>query len=617
VLIPTQTYTENWKDKPHLYMYIFDENDKFYRNPTGAVEFTEDLTLQIKLRRGDARNPRVCVYPDGGEVEEIPLDYVEAIGNYDVYKIVLGFETAALYWYHFLIDTVHNGQMAIPEHPGGGFQITAFCPEKYKPNWIHGGLIYHIFVDRFKNDGKLRPRAGAIQREDWGGCPYFLPDERGIVRNNDFFGGDLYGIIEKLPYLEELGVTCIYLSPVFKADSNHKYDTGDFMSVDEAFGGDEALEKLCKQANKHKMKVILDGVFNHVGSDSVYFNRYGNYNSAGAYNNKKSPYYDWFYWKDDGTYESWWGIELLPTLNKQSESYRDFICGKDGVIAHWMNRGVSGWRLDVVDELPDVLLDPLCQAMRRENKNVFISGEVWEDASHKIAYDVRRRYFLGGQLTSVTNYPLKNAIIAFVKDGDVSALAYAMAALCRNYPKYILDSLMNIIGTHDTMRILTVLGGEKYPKDKLSMSHYKLSEEELSRGKRRLRLASALQFTLPGVPCVYYGDEAGMEGCIDPFNRRCYPWGDEDMELLEWYKKLSKIRKENSSFKDGEYTLIEARDGLFAFTRGIGEDKILIAVNISDEDRSVTIKGFTKDLLSNRKIQTPTIKSKEVGIYKC
>ncbi|MCL2249654.1 MAG: glycoside hydrolase family 13 protein [Oscillospiraceae bacterium] len=598
-------------------MYIFDENDIYFRNPGGAIEVSGDLTLQLKLKRGEASNPRVCVYPDGGETEEIPLNYVEAVGNFDVFSITLGFETAALYWYNFLIDTADRGQIAIPEHVGGGYQITAYNPENAKPDWIQGGMIYHIFVDRFRSDGKLRPRQGAIQRQDWGGCPYFLPDEKGIVRNNDFFGGDLYGIIEKLDYLEDLGVTCIYLSPVFEADSNHKYDTGNYMKVDAAFGGDEALEELCKKAGEHGIKVILDGVFNHVGSDSVYFNKLGNYDSVGAYKNRNSPYYDWFYWINDEKYESWWGIELLPTLNKQSESYKEFLCGKDGVLAHWMRRGVSGWRLDVVDEIPDILLDPMCQAMRRENENVFIAGEVWEDASHKIAYSVRRRYFLGGQLTSVTNYPLKNAIIAFAKDGDAYALADTVAALCRNYPKYVLDSLMSIIGTHDTMRILTVLGGADFPEGKLAMSHFRLTESQLELAKKRLRLASSLQFTLPGVPCVYYGDEVGMEGCIDPFNRRCYPWGEEDTELLEWYKKLSEIRKQNSAFKDGEYKLIEARDGFFAFTRGEGTERVLVAVNTSDSDRQVNIEGFYTDLMSGSKIHTPTIKPKEVGFYKC
>jgi glycosidase len=317
----------------------------------------------------------------------------------------------------------------------------------------------------------------------------------------------------------------------------------------------------------------------------------------------------------DGTYESWWGIELLPAVNKNNAEYRDFLCGNDGVIAHWTRKGVSGWRLDVVDEIPDSLLDPLCVAMRRENKNVYIAGEVWEDASHKIAYSVRRRYFLGGQLNSVTNYPLKKAIIACVKDGDINELVNTMSSLCKNYPKHVLDSLMNIIGTHDTMRILTVLSGAHFPEGKLAMSHFKLSYEQLLLAKKRLKLASALQFTLPGVPCLYYGDEAGMEGGADPFNRVCYPWGHEDKELISWFSKLSKIRKQFDCFKNGQYTLIEARDGLFAFTRGNGDDRVLVAINISDKDRTVTAKGFTFDLLKEESTNVLNIKTGNVGIF--
>jgi len=366
------------------------------------------------------------------------------------------------------------------------------------------------------------------------------------------------------------------------------------------------------------MKVILDGVFNHVGSNSVYFNRYGKYDSIGAYQDREnSPYRDWFTFKDDGTYESWWGIELLPAVNETNETYKEFLCGENGVIAHWMRKGVSGWRLDVVDELPDAILDPLCAAMRREKKEALIVGEVWEDASHKIAYSTRRRYFLGGQLDSVTNYPLKNAIIACIKDGNIEVLANTMSSLCRNYPKNVLDSLMNIVGTHDTMRILSVLSGVHFPEGKLAMSHFRLTEDEIALAKKRLRLASALQFTLPGVPCVYYGDEAGMEGGADPFNRVCYPWGNEDNELISWYKKLSAIRKQHSCFKDGAYKLVEARDGLFAFIRGEGENRILVAVNVSDSERTVTASGFDFDLLRSEKTDALTIKSSEVGIFKC
>ncbi|MCL2662542.1 MAG: glycoside hydrolase family 13 protein [Oscillospiraceae bacterium] len=596
-------------------MYIFDESDIYFRSPGGAVEAPGKLTLQIKLRRGESKNPRVGVYLDGSASNESAMEYVCATGAYDVYKLDVSFEKAGLYWYYFVCDYAWGASFTVPEHEGGAFQVTVYNLDAAQPDWIWGGTIYHIVVDRFRGDGTVRLGPNAVQRNDWGGCPYFLPDEKGIVKNNDFFGGNLYGIIEKLPYLQELGVTCIYLSPVFEADSNHKYDTGDFMKVDEAFGGDEALEELCKKASKFGMKVILDGVFNHVGSDSIYFNRYGKYNSVGAYQSRHSPYRDWFMFNDDGTYEAWWGIELLPSLNKQNKKYRDFLCGKDGVIAHWMKKGISGWRLDVVDEVPDILLDPLCQAMRRENKNVFIAGEVWEDASHKIAYSYRRRYFLGGQLSSVTNYPLKDAIIACVKDGNVATLAYTMAALCKNYPKHVLDSLMNIVGTHDTMRILSVLSGADYPGTKLEMSHFKLSENELNLAKKRLKLAAALQFTLPGVPCLYYGDEAGMEGGADPFNRVCYPWGNEDNDLLTYYKRLAYIRTMQNAFKNGEYTLIEARDGLFAFTRGEGSKRVMVAVNVSDVDRRITGHEFNFDLLKGAKADDIIIKSNEAGIY--
>jgi len=597
-------------------MYIFDENDIYFRSPDGAIKAPNTLTLQIKLRRGEANNPRFCLYPDGGAPSENCMTYVHAVGAYDVYRIEAHFDRAGLYWYHFVFD-VDNDTCYVPEHHGGAFQVTVYSPDAKQPDWMHGGIMYHIFVDRFKGDDQVRLKPGDVYRGDWGGCPYFLPDEEGIMRNNDFFGGNLYGIIEKLPYLEELGVSCIYLSPVFEADSNHKYDTADFMKVDSAFGGDAALEELCKKAKKRGIRVILDGVFNHVGSDSVYFNRYGKYDTVGAYQSKKSPYRDWFMFKEDGTYESWWGIELLPAVNKLNKEYRDYLCGKDGVIAHWMKRGISGWRLDVVDEIPDALLDPLCQAMRKEKSDVFIAGEVWEDASHKIAYSVRRRYFQGGQLNSVTNYPLKNAIIACVKDGDVSALATAMAALYQNYPKNVLDSLMNILGTHDTVRILTVLSGAELPEGRLAMSHFSLTEKELALATKRLKLAATLQYTLPGFPCVYYADEAGMEGGADPFSRKCYPWGEENKDLIAWYKKLAEIRKKNACFKDGSYELVEARDGLYAFTRGEGKNRILIAINVSDKDRNVTASGFNFDLIKGEKNDALKIKSGEAGIFRC
>ena len=598
-----------------MVMYIFDESDEFFRSPRGAVAAPGALTLSIKVRRGLSAHARVCLYRDGGEVRETIMDFSGMTGAYDVYRCELYIDTPGLYWYHFQVYSEEGASFNVPEHYGGGFQITVYSKAADSPDWIKGGLIYHIFVDRFSHSGELRLRDGAVFRPDWGGCPTFLPNEEGLVLNNDFFGGDLQGIIEKLPYLEKLGVTCIYLSPVFEAASNHKYDTGDYMKVDPAFGGDKALERLCAKAGKLGIKVILDGVFNHVGSDSRYFNRYDNYNSLGAFQSEESPYYDWFTFKDDGTYESWWGIELLPAVNEHAESYRNFICGKDGVIAHWMRKGVAGWRLDVVDELPDIFLDPLCNAMRKEYSKALVVGEVWEDASNKIAYSTRRRYFLGGQLDSVTNYPLKNAIIAFVKERNSEQLAATMDSLYRNYPAGVLNSLMNILGTHDTMRVLTALADAQYPEGKVAMSQFSLTPDQLAVAKKRLKLASTLQFTLPGVPCVYYGDEAGMEGGADPFNRRCYPWGDEDQALIAWYTNLSRLRREHSCFKDGNYELMEARAGLFAFTRGQDAERVLVAVNVSDSDRFLWAEGFNYDLLNNEYTDVLTVKAGEAGIF--
>jgi len=595
--------------------YIYDESDRFFRSPGGAVKAPGTLNLRIKLKRGAVTHALVRMYPDGGDAAETLMEFDHVTGAFDVYKCSLTFKEAGLYWYHFLIYSEDGAVTTVPGHTGGAFQITAFSPTDTATEWIYGGVIYHIFVDRFRQSGELCLRPGGVYRPDWGGCPDFRPDSHGIVHNNDFFGGNLYGIIEKLPYLEQLGVTCIYLSPVFEASSNHKYDTGDFLKIDAAFGGDEAFRQLSREAAGRGMKIMLDGVFNHVGSDSRYFNKYGKYDSPGAYQSRQSPYYDWFTFREDGTYDSWWGIELLPALNEYNPGYRNFICGENGVIAHWMEMGVSAWRLDVVDELPDAFLDPLCAAVRREKNDAIIVGEVWEDASNKTAYGVRRRYFLGGQLNSVTNYPLKDAIIACICGGKVAQLAETMATLHRNYPENVLNSLMNIIGTHDTVRILTVLSGVHIPDSKEGMSHFRLTGEQIATAKKRLKLAATLQFTLPGVPCVYYGDEAGMEGCADPFNRVCYPWGSEDRDLIEWYAALSKLRREHNCFKDGDYELVEARDGLFAFTRGQGVSLVLIVVNISDRDRTLGECGFNFDLLKNEEIDELTVRAGEPGIF--
>lgn len=603
-------------------MYRFDEYDEDCRSPLGALPQGGALSLTLRYKRGQCLKVFLCRKIDGSEVSREEMPFSGTSGCDDIFALSFAPPVPGLYWYWFEIET-ENGAFTIDregprDESTSPYQLTVYDDNLRTPDWIKGGVMYHIFVDRFARGEKSATahRADAVMRGDWGGIPGFLPDEDGIVRNNDFFGGNLEGIIEKIPYLNKLGVTCLYLSPIFEANSNHKYDTGDFMKVDGGFGDEATLRALCEKARSCGMRVILDGVFSHVGSDSVYFNKFGSYGGIGAYQSEKSPYHDWFTFKDfPDDYDSWWGINLLPVINKSREDYVEFISGENGVISHWMNTGISGWRLDVVDELPDSFLYPMCASARKASSDALIIGEVWEDASNKIAYGSRRRYFLGGQLDSVMNYPLKDAIIKFVRDGDVELLASTMASLAQNYPKPILDSLMNILGTHDTMRILTALGGENFPEGKTAMSRFKLSPEELAKGKRMLMIASVLQFTLPGFPCVYYGDEAGMEGGADPFNRRCYPWGEEDSGLVEWYRLLASIRAELPAFKDGEYRLVAAREGLFAFIRGKGDDEVLIAANVSDTDKTLFHADFNRDMLSGSVTGAPVVRSKSAAIY--
>ncbi len=521
----------------------------------------------------------------------------------------------------FISRDPETGQ-AVPGEGVQAWQLTVYEPAAQDPDWIHGGVFYHIFVDRFAASGDPVFMDGKITRTDWGGMPEFRPNENGEILNNDFFGGNLAGIREKLPYLEELGVTCLYLSPIFEAYSSHKYDTSDYLRIDPMFGDEEDFRQLCAEAKARGIRIICDGVFSHTGADSRYFDlfdRWGN----GACHHPDSPYRDWYYFEADG-YQSWWGFRTLPRLNKDNPSYQRFISGEDGVVRHWLRAGASGWRLDVVDELPADFLAKLTAAAKAEKPDALILGEVWEDASNKIAYDERKNYFEGGKLDSVMNYPLREAIIDFVRKGNAEALARTMRIIIENYPKHVVDSLMNILGTHDTNRIITALAGDildpEAPREVKAARH--MSQRQWAEGIRRLKIASAIQMTLPGVPCVYYGDEAGMEGYNDPFNRKCYPWGKENPQLQSWYRRVIEIRRQHSVYAEGTYRLLAACDGLYAFERaeagarqpahpaeadrrapGTGgradrDLPMVTAANCGDGVRTLSLMGAWKDLLS-------------------
>ncbi len=440
-----------------------------------------------------------------------------------------------------------------------------------------------------------------VLRDDWGGEPVWQPDLHQEILNNDFFGGNLAGIREKIPYFKELGVTCLYLSPIFEAYSSHKYDTGDYNKIDTLFGDEKEFSLLCKEAKKAGIAVMLDGVFNHTGADSIYFNKYGSYDSNGAWNSAESSYRKWFQFGENNSYLSWWGIETLPTLAKNCPEEQAYLFGENGIIRKWIRLGASGWRLDVVDELPGDFLKELVKAAKSAKEDAVVLGEVWEDASNKIAYGVRREYFQGEELDSVMNYPWKDAVISYLRDRNARGLADRVDQICHNYPKEVLSCLMNPLGTHDSMRILTALGAqslEEMSRERKSRSF--LGEGEYVKAYRLLKMASLMQMMLPGVPCIYYGDEAGMEGYNDPFNRRCYPWGREDQQLLSWYHALTAIRKKHRRFfAQTDCRVLTSEEGLFGFMRkgldrargskGEKEHILLTYVNRDKRDRYVQI----------------------------
>ncbi|NLW65364.1 MAG: DUF3459 domain-containing protein [Clostridiales bacterium] len=581
-----------------MHSISFNSQSGLDRLPSGAVCAETKIRVGLRILEEFGANAVTLVLKsdDSGSERAFPLEKVWSEKGYDRFEGDFDSGAAGLYWYHFRCeaeDGFHliekSGKEArFCDRVSSFWQLTVYDRNFSTPDWIKGGVFYHIFVDRFFKGADRPHHQGSVFRSDWGGAPRYQPDEYGEIRNNDFFGGNLDGVIAKLPYLHELGVSCIYLSPIFEASSNHKYDTADYMEIDPSFGDDETFALLCTEAEKLGIRIICDGVFNHSGADSVYFDKFGHYGGNGAYNSKSSPYYKWYSfanWPDD--YDCWWGIKNLPRLRVDEESCRDFILGRDGVLEKWMSLGCSGWRLDVADELTESFLCALRSLVKEHDSGQLIIGEVWEDASNKIAYGRRRHYFLGKELDGVMNYPLKNGIINYVMTGNAENLREVVETLCENYPKPALDCLMNILGTHDTERIITVLGGRRYSSRDERANAF-LTGYEYEKAREKLYIASLLQFTLPGVPCIFYGDEAGLQGYEDPFCRRCFPWGNEDAELTHWYKALARLRRETPALHGGDYQTLTAKDGLYTFRRSGSGQIVYVSANLGREDHAVS-----------------------------
>lgn len=578
------------------------------KSPYGAVKCGEKLSLHFPIASWVSVDKMYVFIRLGDVSTPVEMRFEKSENGFSVYTADYVFDTAGIYYYRFEMrnrDGVwyygrgENGESVCGENLPE-WQLTVYKSTYKTPDFAKGNIIYHVFVDRFNRADGVKTKRKYRLHESFSESPEVVSAD-GKYYADDFFGGNFNGIREKLDYLEELGVGIIYLSPIFKAYSNHRYDTGDYLKVDELLGTEDDFKRLLDAAHEKGMKIILDGVFNHSGADSLYFNKFGTYDSLGAYQSKSSPYYDWYYFKKfPDEYACWWGCDNVPDLNKSNKDYRALVFGKNGVVEKWQKLGADGWRLDVVDELPIDFVNLLIKKIKSVNKDALVIGEVWEDASTKVSYGELRPYLLGDQLDGTMNYPFMNAIIAYVRDGDEKFFKDTVQSILENYPKETVYCLMNSLGTHDTVRIINALSDVRaHGWSKTHKLGYKLPDSEYEKAKKKLYLASVLQFTLPGIPSIFYGDEAGLQGFDDPINRRPYPWGSEDKEILAHYKKLGRIRRENRAVFSGGFNMRD-ENGLVAYERASGDDEILIAVNAGADDKTLFISKEYTSLYNNK-----------------
>ncbi len=575
---------------------LFDSKKEEYKTPFGTLQPGQACTLHV-LIPGQVQAQRVICKlqtEDGQPLQEACLLLERTKGDYDVFCGSFALAEPGLYFYYFLVEKADSSFRLFKfgdetnMEAGDCWQVSCIPADFTTPSWAKGATIYQIFPDRFYKagecdlKGKLEPYT---VHQDWNEEVHWQPTPEGLVLNNDFYGGNFRGITQKMDYIASLGTTILYLNPISKSFSSHRYDTGDYKTPDPMLGTVEEFRAMCDTAHSYGIRVVLDGVYSHTGSNSLYFDKQGVFGGEGAYCSKESPYYRWYTFRQyPDAYESWWDFDTLPTVKKMEASFLEYvITGEDSVVAYWLRQGADGFRLDVVDELPNEFVLLLKRRIRQIKPDALLIGEVWEDASNKLAYDVRRRYFVDATLDSVMNYPFRVAILNYLKGiDDGTALKNTVMTIAENYPPQVLCCNMNLLGTHDTPRILTALVDD-FDGSRAEKAVRKLSCEQRAEATRRLLLASVLQYTLPGAASLYYGDEAGMEGYADPFNRRPYPWGKADPLLLGHFRQLGNLRKERKSLRIGEVRFISADGGRIHFTRGWGEEILHICINRTEQ----------------------------------
>ena len=574
------------------------ENKYFYdplvdKSPAGVITKNKSVKFFIHNFENNIEKAFFMLKKD----EDNDFRYYEMKKNENGLEYEFDFCDAGHYWYAFQIiiggnylyinKTYDNYSYIYHELRESFFQSVT---EKEYDNYdqMQGGIIYQIFVDRFCKVGEVNCRKPLIFREDWGGKIKKNTTDP-LVINQEVFGGNFNGVTSKLDYLKDLGVTTIYLNPISMANSNHKYDTADYMRVDPMFGTESDFEYMISEAKKRDIKVIIDGVYNHTGSDSIYFNKYNRFDTLGAYKSQNSKFYSWYNWDVwPEKYGSWWGIDTLPSISHKSEDFQNYIAGDDGVIEKFLKQGVSGVRLDVVDEISDEFVEKIRKKVSSFGDDKILVGEVWEDAATKISYSKRRTYFSNNELTSVMNYPAKESIMHFLRTKDTINFVSTMRMLQNNYPKAVLDNLMNFLGTHDTGRFYSDI---KW-----------IAENDEEKAFIFLKIATSILFLIPGVPCIFYGDEYGIEN-NDDSSRGCFDWNNYKTKIYSWYLKLSKIRK-YKVLKDGLFNIIFAKEGKLVFERFNDEERIIFCANLTKSPFSVEIEGIFKSFITKNEINS-------------
>lgn len=587
---------------------LYDSKLPQFKTPFGTLRTGETCSMNLYVPdSGEAVGAFVVLENcDEAPICEVPMTLSHREGEYNVWHGEFSLD-CGLYFYWFRLRK-ENGSFRLFREGNGTnmekgekWQVSFLPSDMTVPQYAKGAVIYQILPDRFHQVGrcdlsdKLKPFRLHENLDD---TPDFTADREGNWCN-DFYGGNLAGIREKLPYLKSLGVDIVYLNPIFMAYSNHRYDTADYRRIDPMLGTEEDFRALCERAHELGLRVILDGVFNHTGSNSVYFDAKGVF-GHGAVSDPDSPYRRWYRFSHyPDAYDAWWSIPTMPNLEETEESYVNYIIeDEDSVVAHWMRLGADGYRLDVVDETPDCFVKKLKDRVRSINPNALVIGEVWEDASNKRAYGVSRRYFVDAELDSVMNYPWRRAIVDFVLGRDDGrGFGETVMTLAENYPPEVLLCVMNLLGTHDTPRILTVLGDD-FEGTKEEKATRFLSEEAKKIALARLRMATFLQFTLPGMAAVYYGDEVGMEGFDDPFSRRYFPWGREDRALQSHFAALAEMKHSCDALRFGDVRILRAGEGVIAFARRTQTEVAEIYVNRTDRELVIASTGellFARD----------------------